>query len=783
MLKKQDKVLNLVIKFIFCELFACIFMTAVSNSLIVSASTSSIVFSTILATLIFYIISCFKRVYRVFSISVFVALGLGIIAFVVLVLIGKLPSFGDLFQMLMDRALSTEELTAVQQLGVAYGIAIAISFLTVHFIHGKINLIVISLATFVFYGFQFATTENRASMGAFAALIYVVVVLALYKMFEFYESKSSTGFGYKRFAVFGIAGVMCICVAIASLVAPFEENAFSKRFSLERFSNDAFYDNGVGSYYLAWSGVGYDDSNLGSPRGALNFDKALKITSKKPVYIVASYCDIYTGRGWELSSAAIIDKKRYHEKGDDPYDEDKLPLNTELKMASFDKAELEYTKNPITLTYQGKMNFRTIFSTNGLTYIKNPHKRTLWYDPCDNLYTNQYMKNKFDYSFDSYYFDVNTVLDYLASEDYTGENPDPSKISTSELDSYESAIKARYTSVPMSTPDRVRELTEQIAEDSEAETQLDKVMSVMEYLYQFSYVYETKELADGVDFVDNFLFTEKEGYGTYFASAMTLMCRELGIPARYVKGFAPLDEAGKNKTVGNNVAHAWVEVYFNGFGWVTFEPSPYFAEKYYGINMNDYRENDIVFDENGEEQEVTDETDETVDENEQGSVTHSNKKQKSLFAKKLNIFGIKTNVGTVVIIGSSAFAVLLIALLFNLAIKRRKKQMARMHSFENRQFVFTAWYEIKRLARFDGNGAEADETPADFLKRLSEEYGNEIIFASAESFNKLLYSRKANITDDDRAYAAAAYDIINKTVKSRHKKFAFNFNRYILHRI
>lgn len=784
MLKKQDKMIKLIIKFIFCELFACVFMVAVSNSLEVSVTTASIVFCTLITTLIFYIVSCFKKVFKIFSISVFIAAGISVVTFIILVVSGVLPSFGDLFQALMDRALNTEELTEAQQLGVVYGIAVAISFLSVYFISDNINIVVLSLATFVFYGVQFASTKNRASMGAFAALIYIIVVLALYKVFEFFEKKSGTGFGYKRFAVFGIAGVMCICVALASAIAPFEENSFSKKFSLERFSNDTFVDNGLGSYYIAWSGVGYDDANLGGQRGALNFDKALTVTSEKPVYLSASYCDKYTGRAWELSNVFVTGKRRYHEKGEDPYDESNIPMNTRLKAAAFEKAGLEITKNPITVTYQGDMYFRTIFTTNGLTYIENPHKRTIWYDSCDNMYTNQYMRKGFDYSFDSYYFDIADELAYLKSDAYTGENPDSSAIDQAELLQYERSIHNTYLSLPDSVPERVKQLSEQIVAESEAETTLEKVMSIMEYLYQFEYVYSTSEVPSGSDFVDYFLFEEQKGYATYFASALAVMCREVGVPARYVKGFAALDEAGQDQLVCNDSAHAWVEVYFDGYGWVIFEPSPYFAEKYYGISMNDYRENDIIFNENGEEEEAPKEdetTEETPDEENQGDITFNQTEKPDSMDKNVEIGGKEIPVKLIIICASSLAGLLLLWLILHMIVKRRKRQIARMYSFENRQFVFSVWREIKRLTRYDGNRIEKDETPSTFLERIGGVYQNELIPAAAESFNKLLYSKKAVITDDDRAYAAAAYEIIDKTVKSKHKKLSFNFCRYILH--
>ena len=777
MTKKQDKLIKIAIKLLFCELFSCVFMTAVSNSLDVSITTAAIVFSTFITTIIFYIFSYFKKSFKIFSIFIFSLLALSVVVFLILVIVGVLPNFADLFQMLIDRALSTEKLTEGQQFGFVYGVIIFISFLAVYFIADKINLVALSASTFVFYAVQFASTKNRASMGAFVVLVYILVVLALYKVFEYFENKSGTSFGYKRFAVFGIAGVMCILIALASVIAPFEENSFSKKFSLERYSNDIFFENGVGSYYIAWSGVGYDDANLGGARGALNFDKALKITSKKPTYIVASYSNSYNGRAFELSNSYVASKKRYHEKGEDAYDASNIPMNTLLKTASFDKAGLSYAKNPITLTYQGKMDFRTIFTTNGLTFIENPHKRTLWYDACDNLYTNQYMKNKFDYSFDSYYFNINDELKYLASDAYTGENPDNSVINQLKFEQFERNIYNTYLSLPSTVPTRVKELSEQIIAHEEARTRLEKVNALMGYLYGFEYVYQTNSIPAGSDFVDYFLFTEKKGYSTYFAAALAVMCREVGIPSRYVKGFAPLSKAGEDQFICNNNAHAWVEVYFDGYGWVTFEPSPYFAEKFYDISMNDYREDKTIFNEDGEqvpepeqEEETKEETEEKAEQNETENKVITPEEKKAIATRKYII-------AAVIVVCSATFVYLIGYSL----VRRRKRQIKRFYRYDGRQFVYAAWYEIRRISKFDGQKIKADETPYTFLKRLGDEYGEDVLPLAADSFNKLLYSKKALITREDRAYAEAAYKALDKHISTRHKKWYFNLCRYILH--
>src|SRR5207248_7787128 len=75
--------------------------------------------------------------------------------------------------------------------------------------------------------------------------------------------------------------------------------------------------------------------------------------------------------------------------------------------------------------------------------------------------------------------------------------------------------------------------------------------------------------------VDYFLFQSRQGYCDYFATAMVVMLRAEGVPARVASGFAPGDfdpETGIS-TVRENHAHSWVEAYFPRFGWITFEPS------------------------------------------------------------------------------------------------------------------------------------------------------------------------------------------------------------------
>ena len=112
-----------------------------------------------------------------------------------------------------------------------------------------------------------------------------------------------------------------------------------------------------------------------------------------------------------------------------------------------------------------------------------------------------------------------------------------------------------------------------------ASTPYDKAIALQSYLAaNYAYNLDVPEQNPEQDFVSTFLLLGKEGYCTYFASAMTVLCRMAGLPARYVEGYVAYpDEEGLAFVTGLD-GHAWSEVYFRGFGWVTFDATPTSAE-------------------------------------------------------------------------------------------------------------------------------------------------------------------------------------------------------------
>src|SRR4051794_6115028 len=106
----------------------------------------------------------------------------------------------------------------------------------------------------------------------------------------------------------------------------------------------------------------------------------------------------------------------------------------------------------------------------------------------------------------------------------------------------------------------------------------DYIKAVDAYLHgrEFTYSERPKQPPPGVAPLDYFLNVSHEGYCQHYAGAMALLLRMGGIPARVATGFSPGGYSARRKAwiVRDTDAHAWVEAWFDRFGWVTFDPTP-----------------------------------------------------------------------------------------------------------------------------------------------------------------------------------------------------------------
>lgn len=145
---------------------------------------------------------------------------------------------------------------------------------------------------------------------------------------------------------------------------------------------------------------------------------------------------------------------------------------------------------------------------------------------------------------------------------------------------YESFVKRAYCQVPK---DLRKQLNALISEEGmEDEQNIDTITSFIQYYLteNTNYTLNPGVVPKNKDLVSYFLFESQKGYCVYYASAATMLFRCMGIPARYVEGYVlntdnaeyvRNTETGKLYTLTDNDAHAWVEIYRSGYGWVPIE--------------------------------------------------------------------------------------------------------------------------------------------------------------------------------------------------------------------
>ena len=132
------------------------------------------------------------------------------------------------------------------------------------------------------------------------------------------------------------------------------------------------------------------------------------------------------------------------------------------------------------------------------------------------------------------------------------------------------SIFDRYTEKGGVT-ERIDKLAKDITKD--CKTDFEKCSAIVDYFEDNGYIYDLEYIPDD-ESIDYFLFESKTGVCTSYATSMVLMARALDIPTRYVEGFAAYERNDDGDiVVRDSHAHAFVEAYIPGAGWVTFDPT------------------------------------------------------------------------------------------------------------------------------------------------------------------------------------------------------------------
>jgi transglutaminase-like putative cysteine protease len=157
----------------------------------------------------------------------------------------------------------------------------------------------------------------------------------------------------------------------------------------------------------------------------------------------------------------------------------------------------------------------------------------------------------------------------------TSLTEDPATVALNDAPAPAAGITGDYLSVPASY-DGLRSAAEQVVTQANAKTELQKAVALQDWLSggSFTYTLNAPSVVNAAG-VKNFLATKK-GYCQQFSFTMAVFARLLGIPSRVAVGFTSGQQNPTSNVwqVTTHDAHAWPELYFQGYGWLRFEPTP-----------------------------------------------------------------------------------------------------------------------------------------------------------------------------------------------------------------
>lgn len=388
--------------------------------------------------------------------------------------------------------------------------------------------------------------------------------LALQMLLFSYQMKSAVSNSpSKSKARFMIpSGILAACVAGAVLltsvlpVQPVREFPWGKAIEVMEKWNES--DQITGSLYSI-SGYGRDDTTLGSPL-KLRHDPYFTAISSHKTYWRGESKSFYTGSGW---SSPLLSHEAF-----------RIEVGEASVLMNGPESQKEAEIRQTVVFEQPQSTYRSYPLFGGGLPVR-VDKVYLGGDGGQSSTSSGIQANmKYDPSSDAVYIeDRLSMWGYELTSRLPSYSADLLRQSTA---SDSETIKEMYLQLPDQLPDRVQQLGKKLVQQSE--NRYEAVLKVMDYLkVNYKYSLESAAPSRGADFVDDFLFEQQKGYCDHFSTAMAILLRSGDIPARWVKGFAPVEpesEDGKRYVVTYADAHSWVEVYFPESGWIPFDPTP-----------------------------------------------------------------------------------------------------------------------------------------------------------------------------------------------------------------
>lgn len=300
-----------------------------------------------------------------------------------------------------------------------------------------------------------------------------------------------------------------------------------------------------------------------------NDEEQLYVTgngTKAPLYLTGAVYDVYTGDSWKVTPELSEDEALLSEQ---------TSIRKALQQSIYEEQTETLTSSSVlTIEYR-------LLKTADFFHELNTTKLYFYGDKPKFEEDNPWKMKKaasegFQYqlSFQEIDRGSDEIQELLRQQAWREDAVWEEEFLESEAQIYED-----YTQLPDTITPRTYELADTIT--AGAENDYDKITAIVDYLNNYSYTKTPPECPKGQEFTDYFLFESKEGYCTYFATALAVLGRCEGIPTRYVQGFVTGDSCKSTHTdvmITGNEAHAWTEVYIEHVGWIRFDATPGYSD-------------------------------------------------------------------------------------------------------------------------------------------------------------------------------------------------------------
>lgn len=274
-------------------------------------------------------------------------------------------------------------------------------------------------------------------------------------------------------------------------------------------------------------------------------------------------------------------------------------------------------------------------------------------------------------------------------------------------------------------------------------------VTVANYLRD-NYEYSLKAPIDQNDPVMSFLNDTKSGHCALYASAMTMIMRASGYPARYCTGFVARPNGGAPSILRSKNLHAWCEVYLEGIGWVTFDPTSSVSveQAIYGTATSSDESSSSTYSYSSSESsdqssEISSSSSSTVSSEESGEGLRDPSSGALAPGEKVNVLPY-----VLAVLGILAVIALIVFVIYRIRKFDRdaKKALKRYYTEDNSQNVYARLLAVLKLCKLTPNGGELT---ADFFKRSGRTLGCNI--AKRGELIELVAFGKRGLTDTEKA--------------------------------